>query len=178
MENDLAQQIQNRIAELPEDIQRAIMSADLDKKIQDIGNKHALHIDQTASLGDETLLVMLGFSKPEEFPLHIATQVRVPPEEASKLSSDISEQIFMSIRESMKKFAEQKQTAEAAPNPTAPSLMPVKASDFRSAELMLKEKTVSVPTLPKIEPASRGTSTDVPPKPAPYKADPYREPAE
>lgn len=153
MEQNIAEQVQKRMGELPEDVRRAIQSADFDKKLQDVATKHQLHIDQTGSLEDETLLVMMGFTQPAEFAKHIEEQARVPADKAAQIAGDISQQIFLPIRESMKKFMEKPGKPPETPKP-AP-LTPAVASP-------------ALPASPKPES----------PKPPIYKIDPYREPPE
>jgi hypothetical protein len=224
-ENDIGQQIKDRIAELPQDIQQAILSADFDKRVQNIASRHALHIDQMGTLGDETLLVMIGFSNPAEFSNHIVQQIHVSAEEAQRIATDINQEIFLPIRESMKKFAEEQRagtapaksvimpSAQAAADtkptpmpplppkisipPSAPVVQqapkppppPPQKPEMHSAEVMLREKTVSAPMpatppppfvpKPPIAPVPPTVPVKpVPPKPTDYKADPYREPIE
>ena len=162
MEQDLQKQIEDRIAELPEDIQQAIGSAELEQKVQAIGAKHHLHIDSAGKLQDEVMLVMLGFEPAEQFAQHLSSELGLPSVEAAAVTEEINNEIFMPIRESMKTFA---------PKPPAPT-PPAKAQDLHPAEIMLAEKTLSVPnpTPPEQKPE--------PPKPTAYKADPYREPLE
>ena len=42
MDQDLTKKIKDRLEELPEDTRKAVQSADVDKKIQEIGAKNAL----------------------------------------------------------------------------------------------------------------------------------------
>ena len=67
MEQELQKKIQARFAELPEDIQKAVQSADVDKKVRDIAAKNQLHVDQSGALGDEVLMAMMGFTDMAEF---------------------------------------------------------------------------------------------------------------
>ena len=43
MEQDTAQQIEQRLAELPEDVRNAVMSVEWEQKVQAIAQKHSLH---------------------------------------------------------------------------------------------------------------------------------------
>ena len=202
MDQDLTKKIQARLEELPEDIRKAVQSADVDKKIQEIGAKNALHLDQIGNLGDETYMVMLGFTDPAEFAENIAKELNVPKEKAEAIAKDIGTALFIPIRESMQQFMEERTLHEAileegkAPTaqtlPTAPiaitkPLIPpvpvTKPTQPHPADLMLTQKTVTTaPTTPKpaTPPASvQATKPATPPvTPQPYKADPYREPAE
>src|SRR3989344_4190275 len=108
MEQGVQKQVQARIEELPEDVQKAIMAADLDRRIQAIGNKHHLHIDQIGKLEDETLLVMLAFTAPSDFASHIQNKCGMSQADAEALATEISNEIFMPIRKSRQDFVEQK----------------------------------------------------------------------
>lgn len=175
-------------------------------------------------LEDEVFLVMLGFSNPDTFGVRLAQELHLAPEKGRAVAADVSNQIFLPIRESMKKFAEEQRggtapaksvimpSAQAAAD-TKPTMMPPlplkvlippstpavqmpkppapppQKPEMHSAEMMLREKTVSAPA-PTIPPppfvpkppvplASPVAPTKpVPPKPTDYKADPYREPIE
>lgn len=186
MDTELEKQIGERLEALPEDIRTAIESSDLDTHIQEIGAANNLHIDQEGLLADETVLVMLGITAPENFVARIMSQVQVSQEVAQKLASTISEKIFQPIQESMKQFhtkgAEKVpvstdmgpagiQSALSAPNNTGPQ--PDNKNIQIQTETALKEITTTPPTAP------LDAAKNAPPvAPRPYVADPYREPVE
>ncbi len=157
MENDIAEQIEKRLAELPEDVRNAVMSVEWEQKVQAIAQKHALHIDQSGVLGDVTLMAMLGFFDIADYPAHIAQEVGVPAEKASLIAADISNEVFTSIRGSLRAFTETKKSIPEAAKP-----------DLLVANAVLQAKTVSLP--------AQASTPATPPKPANYAADPYREP--
>ncbi len=186
MDNDaLQKQIGTRLRELPEDVRQAVLSSELDQRIQTLGKKHQLHIDQAGALQDETMLVMLGFVDPASFVSRLQKELNIPKEKAEGLATDISNEVFMPIRESMKQFMASKESAakaeHAAPTisvppvpvvPVSPQNVPQKKEEVHPADLMLTQKTVSVPSSPIPQKPTE------PPRPAGYKTDPYREPAE
>jgi hypothetical protein len=181
MENDTAQQIEQRLAELPEDVRNAVMSVEWEQKVQAIAAKHALHIDQAGALGDTTLMAMLGFFSLAEYPSRIAQELNIPTEEASAIATEAGNEVFMPIRESLKKFNEAPvKTPQPAPAPVAAKPAPVipppaqtPKPDLSAAENMLQNKTVSVPTIKQEPPPSTSSGQA---KPTNYTADPYREP--
>lgn len=224
--NNIQQQIQERLEQLPTNVQEAILSAEFDQKIQFIGSSAKLHIDQLQRLSDLTMLVMLGFREMNDFKGLLQDQVGISAETAEKIANDVNQQVFLSIRESMKKFAEGQGTpaSQAVPTagttskpplaavlPKAPVQSPATASapqvpvtfdepelppppatpptpaapkvDMHPADVMLTQKTVSMPqnapAAPTMPPAGAPKPIEnktTPPKPADYKADPYREP--
>lgn len=113
MDQDLTKKIQARLEELPEDIRKAVQSADVGKKIQELGTKHALHLDQIGNLGDEIYMVMLGFTDPAEFAENLAKELNLPKEKAGALAQDVGTSLFVPIRESMQEFMEERALHEA-----------------------------------------------------------------
>ena len=209
MDQDLTQRIKARLEELPEDIRKAVQSADVDKKIQEIGAKNALHLDQIGNLGDEVYMVMLGFTDPAEFAENLAKELNVPKEKAEAIAKDIGTALFIPIRESMQQFMEERALheaileegkAHAVQTPPATPVVITKPSvpkpvEAHPADLMLTQKTVTVaptqpttnnqrpttnaqPTTDDKQPTTNNSqpATNTPPKPQPYKSDPYREP--
>ncbi len=167
MEEQIKNDIEERMAELPEDIRAAILASDFEEKIRAIGAKQNLHVDQTGTLGDAAMLIMLGFSPHETFESTIAANLNVPLDKARELAADINTQIFLPIRESMKKFAGE--SDEVVRPPAFSAQAPVKAIEPHPADMMLTQKTVS------IAPAAPKAIAPAPTTPQPYKADPYRE---
>lgn len=166
MDEELQQQIQRRMSELPDDVRQAIQSADLGKKLQEIGTKHKFHIDQVGILSDETVLILLGFADPGEFADTLVRELHITPEEAEKVAGDVAEQVFFPIRESMQAFMEGQETLTQAllvaetPSASKPATPFTDAVRATPTDHLLTEKTV-------VTPPSRT-----------YKTDPYREPPE
>ena len=121
MENDIHQKIEQRLAELPQDVQAAIASSELGEKLQAIGKAQGLHIDQMEALSDEVMLAMLGFVELEDLPHGIERQVRVDSARAQAITDAVNKDIFLPIRESMKAWAANRNAAAQAPAPTAPT---------------------------------------------------------
>lgn len=175
MAEDTQAQIEARLAELPEDVREAVLSAQLGERLGAIGQKHSLHIDQVGKLEDETMLVMLGFFDPDQFNKQLEEQLSLSPADAAAIAQEVNTSVFMPIRESLKRFTEAKAAiptppsvpkeaqlpqVQTAPSPSvAPAPVPVTppAPSMPAVEHMLTEKTVVKPI---------------------YKVDPYREPIE
>lgn len=196
MDIELEKKIKDRLAELPKDILDAVQSSDLDKKVQEIGTRHQLHLDQIGDLADETMLVMLGFTETEDFVNTVARRLKIIPDKAASISSEISNAIFMPIRTSLQDFAEARSAeviskiipdapikAASPPPPVPPASSKPAAAPAQTAPMAPPPMPIT-PKIPKIEPAdlmltqktvSTPPKTDAP-KPNSYKADPYREP--
>ncbi len=89
---------------LPEDLREAIVSVNTAEIIQGLGKKYKLHVDKTAILGDEIGLVMFGLTNPKDFMINLKRRLEIPEDMARDLTAEINEQIFKSIRESLKKI--------------------------------------------------------------------------
>lgn len=88
---------------LPKDLQEAILSVDSAEKIRAIGEKYHLAIDKMGEMADETGLVMLGLTSPREFIPNLASRLNVDKEMARKIAEEINGQVFVRVRESLKK---------------------------------------------------------------------------
>lgn len=151
--SDLQKQIEQRINELPLDIQEAVLSSEFGDKILAISTSAKLHIDQVQSLNDIAMLAMLGFMPLNDMQQEIARQLGLQPEIAQKIASEINGQIFLPIRESMKKFS----TGQGSQQPaSAPVSKPPLAE-----------------VLPKVAPAA---AAKLAAQPAPMKASPAPAP--
>ena len=89
---------------LPEDLKNAIFSIDSAETIQAIGKKSNLPIDKIGELADETGLVMLGLTHPNNFISNLAERLKLDKESARKIAEEINTQIFAKVRESLKKI--------------------------------------------------------------------------
>lgn len=103
----------NQFNKLPKDVQDAILSVNLRSKMQFITKKNNLHIDQAEALENETVFVMLGLEHPANLVANIAKNLEVSEEKAAAIAGNINDEIFLKIRESLKKiFEERKEEGE------------------------------------------------------------------
>lgn len=147
MDQDLQQQVQKRLAELPADVQAAIRSAEVATKIQEIGKRNNLHIDQVGKLEDEVYIIMLGFADPQGFMEDLADVLGLAPEAAAKLATEITNEIFMPIRASMQAWTEEqiaKQDADLVSEALAPEAP--KASNSSNSSVMMPSSSKPVGT--------------------------------
>ena len=188
MEQTLEAQVEKRLAELPEDVRAAVLGADLDKHIQEIGATHQLHIDQIGVLSDEVLLAMLGFTELDKLSESIAAQAHIDAATAEKVAQDVSEHVFLPIRESMERFQETRgmeaevvaiknsnkisieKVAGAEPGIVGQKSGLPGAGDPRTFGKQSPAEQPISPTTEKMLTEKRVTP--------PYKVDPYREPPE
>ena len=115
--DSIQNQIEQRMAELPQDVRDVVLSSQLGERLREIGQKHGLHIDQIGVLEDEVMLVMLGFFEPEDFNNQIANQLHLSTLDATAIAQEINQVIFLPIRESMIAFAASKRAAKPVTEP-------------------------------------------------------------
>ncbi len=200
MADHYTEEIQKRMDALPPDIQALVYSADMGAILHTIGEKHQLHVDQIGALEFEAAAVMIGLTEPANFSQELVDALDVSPEKAEDIAKDIDNQLFIKIRESLKKLPSTLVTAAAAPTTTAPAItspavttpsvsvvMPsaVAPKEITPTPIVITRvvppppatppSTPAAPSMPAVEKMLTEKTTEVKPI---YKTDPYREPPE
>ena len=140
IDNKKMEEISKRFLDLPEDIQKALFSADTSDAIFEVGKKQGIGVDKMGELADETGLVMLGMTKPSEYIKNLAQRLSVEPEKAKAVAEDINQKVFATIRESLKKIH------GITPTPTPPLVTPI--SPVRPLPPLPQKLPTPPPTLP------------------------------
>lgn len=114
--------IQKKFEELPEDIKWAIIEADVENKILEIGKKRGLNVSQMGQLALETNTVMLGFYPLDKFEESLKASMGLSPEKVRAIVDDVNDTILKSIRENLKETREETATQTMIPDvtPVAP----------------------------------------------------------
>ncbi len=107
------EEIQKKFEELPEDLRWAIMAANVDDKIIDIGKKNNLTVEQMGQLSLETHMVMFGFVHPDKFEESLKGSMKLAPETIRGLVKDINENILKNIRQNLIDLHNQTKEKEA-----------------------------------------------------------------
>jgi len=68
-----------------------------------IMTKYGLHIDQGGVLEREIMLLLMGIDNPDEFTKVLATEAKIDAQTIGNIVKDVNEQIFMPLREEMRK---------------------------------------------------------------------------
>lgn len=97
------EELQEMFRALPKDIQDAIFSLDVSEKINTIGRKNSLTVDQLGEFGSEIGLVLLGATKVSEFVDNLAERLKVSKDYALRLAGATNTEIFSPIRSSLEK---------------------------------------------------------------------------
>jgi len=113
LEEIYSTELDQRLNALPEKIRKALTAASTETAILDIGKKYDLHVDQIGKLVEAVTQTLLGQIKPYQFDDYIANQLSIEPAKANLITSDINNQIFLPIRDSLEKMSEQSQASPA-----------------------------------------------------------------
>src|SRR3989344_3825390 len=112
MKNFTEEQIAQMYDNLPEDLNEAVFSVDMSEVVEKIGRGHQLSIDKIGDLANETGMVMLGVTHPNEFIGNLADRLEVDKEKARAIGGEINEQIFKKVRESLRKIHNMREGGE------------------------------------------------------------------
>lgn len=103
MDDSLKQILAEQFAKLPKAVQRAITSADVEKEMRALAEKHKLHLDQWQLLENEVFMAILGIKPAQEIVTNIKNEVGVSEEIAAAIVGDITKIIFEPIREELER---------------------------------------------------------------------------
>jgi hypothetical protein len=104
MDDLLKTKLKKQYEMLPVELQKAIASADLATKLQDISKKNRLLIDQAGDLEMETMIVLLGLEPLTNYTNNLIKNANMSQVLASAVAHDVDEMIFKNIRESLRKI--------------------------------------------------------------------------
>lgn len=107
MDQETQKLITEKYRQLPFDIKKAIVSSDYEKKLAEIYQKYQLHVDQAGSLELETTMVMLGIIHPADYVQNLVSNAGIPKEKATTIANEVNNKIFLPIRSSLMKMAEE-----------------------------------------------------------------------
>lgn len=199
MDTNLEAQIDEYLAQLPAATRKILQEFDWVGKLQTIGTKHGLLVDELGTLQIETTLTLLGLENPANFQMNLRRRMNITDSLAETLVRDINASIFLPIQEQV--IESQKEKIEAhemrfeagqqidtdevlthddvlaeiedhvgAPEKEAAPKPEKKVSGLKLTNLFTKKPT---PSSAQEEPVAAAPA----PKPVSYEGeDPYREP--
>jgi len=107
------EEIQKKFESLPEDLKWAIMAANVDEKITQIGKDYNLTVSQMGQLSLETHMVMFGVTHPDKFEASVKGSLQFSDELNKKIVNEVNEKILKDIRENlMSLYKKQEETKE------------------------------------------------------------------
>ena len=102
MKNSL--ELKEQFELLPEDAKNAIRQFEYDKKLKEIHDSYKLHIDQAYSLEKAVADVIFGEIEPLQLISFLKNELRLSPEVATQLASDINTKILLPIQKNMREL--------------------------------------------------------------------------
>ncbi|MCR4311558.1 MAG: hypothetical protein NUV54_03285, partial [Candidatus Taylorbacteria bacterium] len=124
-DKELAKQFEK----LPIKLKEALRSVDSARKIIDIGRKNGLHVDQIGELGAETGMVILGFSRPNQFVSQLRRRLDLPEDKLKTVAEEVNTEVFVKIREALKQIHGE-DVAPSTPIPIKPAVQAQKTEDM------------------------------------------------
>ena len=112
MKNFTEEQIAQMYDNLPEDLKDAIFGLEMNEIVERIGRENQLNIEQIGDLANETGMVMLGVTHPNEFIANLAERLEVDKEKARAIAQEINEQVFKKVRDSLRKIHNMREEGE------------------------------------------------------------------
>ncbi len=127
-------EIKEKFDKLPEDLKWAIMGANIDDHIIDIGQANQLNVAQMGQLALETYAVILGYTKAEDFEKSVKASLGFEEDKTKLLVSLVNEKVLKPIRENLvtaslekdKKTKEDSFTMESVQKPESEILLETK----------------------------------------------------
>ncbi len=110
--SELQQKFAERFKELPEAVQKAITSADIEKRLRSLADTQKLHLDQWQKLENEVMLTLLGFQQIESLEGNIMSEVGVDRASARTLAQNINTIVFEPIRQELERQLEHPEAQE------------------------------------------------------------------
>lgn len=94
MNKDTIKELSERLNELPEVLQEAILAPELAERIQDAGSANGLSEQKIREIEDEVVFVLLAYREYPEFPTRILTLLENQVEIARKVTIAVTERVF------------------------------------------------------------------------------------
>ncbi len=94
MNEDTIKKLSERLRELPEVLQEALLAPDLAEKIQEVGSENGLSEQKIREIEDEIVFVLLAYREYTDFPTRILALLENRVEIARKVTTTITERVF------------------------------------------------------------------------------------
>ncbi len=169
------QQLDAQYQKLPRELQDAFLDVNAFNKIFDIGKKHKLTIEEIGFAAEEIAYIILGLLSPGDFIKSLAERLNLEEDEINPLGQDINQQIFLPLREALKKAhqieiaVETPKSAEPVATKTPPA--PITPPPAASATVIPQEEVEKIKEefkrRPFVQPVPAEKFSQTPPPPAP-----------
>lgn len=160
------EQITRAMESLPEEFQDAIADSYVSNKVLEIGQQHALHIDQIGKLQDNAMFAALGLIDGNTFGKTIAKELAIPSDKALAIVRDVNSEVFEGIRALVKERTVREETETREENAEATPASPPEPARMSESEVSIDReailKEIESP-VPAILPSMAQKSASVPP---------------
>ncbi|NBV76896.1 hypothetical protein EBR66_01910 [bacterium] len=182
-QQDIVALLHERFSALPQVVQDAIRSSDIEHQLQGLARTHKLHLDQWELLENEVLLALLGVTSAGDLQSAIQSKTGIDTDSAKALTSDISAAIFEPIRAELERDLDHPSAVEKQETAVEQVRTELLAESKRDASVLLpapKAPAVAPTTPPPPKPETKAVREIVPsveissPKKIAIN-DPYRE---
>ncbi len=122
--------------EYKEQLNKVAFSEETYEKITSIGDRYYLLIDQMGELAAEIRDIITGATPSSKFIAELKSRLEISEQTATKIATDVSNEIFMDIKEALQKIQEEAEKAspsapQTPPSTPKPDIAPIeKAGDF------------------------------------------------
>ncbi len=116
------EELQKKFESLPEDLRWAIMAANVDENITEIGKEFNLNVEQMGQLSLETHAVMFGYTHPDKFEESVKASMQLPDEKNKAIVNAVNEKILKNIREQLMALSGVKKETPDQPTDNAESI--------------------------------------------------------
>lgn len=135
----------------PLEIQDAVTSPEFGEKLEKIGEKHGLNINQLGVLADEIMAVLLQLKQAEDVTESLKKELGLDDEKLVFLVADLNDEIFLPLRDVMFKEEVQVPIAqESKPTPITPpepTIEPPKQANPEGLKPFAEPKTIPQPII-------------------------------
>jgi len=108
--------LQNKFDTLPENLRWAIMAADVDENITEIGRMFNLNVEQMGQLSLETHGVLYGYTHPDKFEESVKASMQLPDDKNKAIVNAVNDKILKNIREQLMALTEAKSDDVGSPD--------------------------------------------------------------
>lgn len=97
--------------QLPKEIRDLITSPLIYEKVEKIGEKYNLNLDQIGELDAETRAILAGYTKSEDYIKDIINRLEISRDIAQQIADEVGTEVFTNLRTAMREMQEKKDVA-------------------------------------------------------------------
>ena len=139
---------------LPQKLKDALFSEDTTEAVFAIGKENNLTVYQMGELADETGLIILGLTRPEEYAKNLAQKLGTDPATTNKIVQAVNQKVFDSILEELKAL-HRGESVPTTEKTATPSPLPAASTNIEAQVKSIQPAVApNKPTVESIKPIS------------------------